>query len=122
MSRKEKLIVQQTRLIEGEIRAGVFGVLLEVAGIPKKVVHLLHPIQLVLMKVYILENYLFFVTFYFFIFLIFYIELEQRLDYVLRAGGLGRNYLYTVRAHTAYWNNYDVAYFVLTKLFPNLET
>lgn len=49
-------------------------------------------------------------------------ELEQRLDYVLRAGGLGRNYLYTVRAHTAYWNNYDVAYFVLTKLFPNLET
>uniref|UniRef100_A0A0C9RME8 DDHD1_3 protein n=1 Tax=Fopius arisanus TaxID=64838 RepID=A0A0C9RME8_9HYME len=49
-------------------------------------------------------------------------ELEQRLDYVLRAGGMGRNYLYTVRAHTAYWNNYDVAYFVLTRLFPNLET
>ncbi|XP_044574971.1 phospholipase DDHD1-like [Cotesia glomerata] len=49
-------------------------------------------------------------------------ELEQRLDYVLRAGGLGRNYLYTVTAHTAYWSNYDVAYFVLTRLFPNLET
>ncbi|XP_015126748.1 phospholipase DDHD1 [Diachasma alloeum] len=49
-------------------------------------------------------------------------ELEQRLDYVLRAGAMGRNYLYTVRAHTAYWNNYDVAYFVLTRLFPNLET
>ncbi|XP_034942772.1 phospholipase DDHD1-like [Chelonus insularis] len=48
-------------------------------------------------------------------------ELEQRLDYVLRPGGLGRNYLYTVTAHTAYWNNYDVAYFVLTRLFPNLE-
>ncbi|KAK0181259.1 hypothetical protein PV327_003557 [Microctonus hyperodae] len=49
-------------------------------------------------------------------------ELEQRLDYVLRAGGLGRNYLYTVTAHTAYWSNYDVAFFVLTRLFPNLET
>ncbi|KYN08226.1 Phospholipase DDHD1 [Cyphomyrmex costatus] len=49
-------------------------------------------------------------------------ELAQRLDYVLRAVGLGRNYLYTVTAHTAYWNNYDVAYFVLTRLFPMLET
>lgn len=50
------------------------------------------------------------------------LELTQRLDYVLRAVGLGRNYLYTVTAHTAYWNNYDVAYFVLTRLFPTLET
>lgn len=50
------------------------------------------------------------------------LELAQRLDYVLRAVGLGRNYLYTVTAHTAYWNNYDVAYFVLTRLFPALET
>ncbi|XP_046741833.1 phospholipase DDHD1-like isoform X1 [Diprion similis] len=49
-------------------------------------------------------------------------ELKPRLDYVLRAVGLGRNYLYTVTAHTAYWSNYDVAYFVLTKLFPTLET
>lgn len=49
-------------------------------------------------------------------------ELSQRLDYVLRAVGLGRNYLYTVAAHTRYWNNYDVAYFVLTRLFPTLET
>ncbi|RLU26939.1 hypothetical protein DMN91_000738 [Ooceraea biroi] len=49
-------------------------------------------------------------------------ELAQRLDYVLRAIGLGRNYLYTVAAHTAYWSNYDVAYFVLTRLFPTLET
>ncbi|XP_031843425.1 phospholipase DDHD1 isoform X2 [Nomia melanderi] len=48
-------------------------------------------------------------------------ELSQRLDYVLRAS-LGRNYLYTVAAHTTYWSNYDVAYFVLTRLFPTLET
>lgn len=57
----------------------------------------------------------------FFIFC-FRLELTQRLDYVLRAVGLGRNYLYTVTAHTAYWNNYDVAYFVLTRLFPTPET
>ncbi|XP_024936658.1 phospholipase DDHD1 isoform X2 [Cephus cinctus] len=49
-------------------------------------------------------------------------ELEQRLDYVLRAVGLGRTYLSTVTAHTGYWSNYDVAYFVLTRLFPTLET
>ncbi|CAK9810627.1 Phospholipase DDHD1 [Anthophora quadrimaculata] len=48
-------------------------------------------------------------------------ELAQRLDYVLRAS-LGRNYLYTLAAHTTYWSNYDVAYFVLTRLFPTLET
>ncbi|XP_053992213.1 phospholipase DDHD1-like isoform X1 [Hylaeus volcanicus] len=48
-------------------------------------------------------------------------ELAQRWDYVLRAS-LGRNYLYTVAAHTTYWSNYDVAYFVLTRLFPTLET
>ncbi|KAK2581696.1 hypothetical protein KPH14_002183 [Odynerus spinipes] len=49
-------------------------------------------------------------------------ELTQRLDYVLRAVGLGRNYLYAVVAHTRYWSNYDVAYFVLTRLFPTIET
>ncbi|CAD1480945.1 unnamed protein product, partial [Heterotrigona itama] len=48
-------------------------------------------------------------------------ELTQRLDYVLRAS-LGRNYFYTLAAHTTYWSNYDVAYFVLTRLFPTLET
>ncbi|XP_026668431.1 phospholipase DDHD1-like [Ceratina calcarata] len=48
-------------------------------------------------------------------------ELTERLDYVLRAS-LGRNYLYTLAAHTTYWSNYDVAYFVLTRLFPTLET
>lgn len=48
-------------------------------------------------------------------------ELTQRLDYVLRAS-LGRNYLYSLAAHTTYWSNYDVAYFVLTRLFPTLET
>ncbi|KAJ8674260.1 hypothetical protein QAD02_005522 [Eretmocerus hayati] len=49
-------------------------------------------------------------------------ELAQRLDYVLQAVGIGRNYLYSVTAHTAYWSNCDVAYFVLTKAFPTLET
>ncbi|XP_016843553.1 phospholipase DDHD1 isoform X2 [Nasonia vitripennis] len=49
-------------------------------------------------------------------------ELSQRLDYVLQAVGIGRNYLYSVTAHTAYWTNCDVAYFVLTRIFPTLET
>ncbi|XP_058790056.1 phospholipase DDHD1-like isoform X2 [Phymastichus coffea] len=49
-------------------------------------------------------------------------ELAQRLDYVLQAVGIGRNYLYSVTAHTAYWTNCDVAYFVLTRTFPTLET
>ncbi|XP_014219125.1 phospholipase DDHD1-like [Copidosoma floridanum] len=49
-------------------------------------------------------------------------ELPQRLDYGLQAVGIGRNYLYTVTAHTAYWTNCDVAYFVLTKIFPCLES
>ncbi|XP_014226688.1 phospholipase DDHD1-like isoform X1 [Trichogramma pretiosum] len=49
-------------------------------------------------------------------------ELSQRLDYVLQAVGIGRNYLYSVTAHTAYWSNCDVAYFVLTRIFPSLET
>ncbi|XP_011504697.1 PREDICTED: phospholipase DDHD1-like, partial [Ceratosolen solmsi marchali] len=50
-------------------------------------------------------------------------ELAQRLDYVLQAVRIiGPDYLYSVRAHTAYWNNWDVAYFVLTRIFPTLET
>ena len=51
-----------------------------------------------------------------------FVELSHRLDYVLRPSGLGRNYLTTLTSHTGYWHNYDVAYFVMTKLFPNLET
>ncbi|XP_069684791.1 phospholipase DDHD1-like isoform X2 [Periplaneta americana] len=46
---------------------------------------------------------------------------HQRLDYVLRETNLGGSYLSALTSHTAYWTNYDVAYFVLTRLFPDLE-
>jgi hypothetical protein len=45
---------------------------------------------------------------------------HQRLDYVLRDTNLGASYLSALTSHTAYWSNYDVAYFVLTRLFHNL--
>jgi hypothetical protein len=40
---------------------------------------------------------------------------------VLRETNLGGSYLSALTSHTAYWSNYDVAYFVLTRLFPDLE-
>lgn len=46
---------------------------------------------------------------------------HQRLDYVLRETNLAGSYFSALTSHTAYWNNYDVAYFVLTRLFPDLE-
>lgn len=47
--------------------------------------------------------------------------LEHRLDYVLRDSNLGGPYISAITSHTDYWRNYDVAYFVLTRLFPELE-
>jgi DDHD domain. len=38
---------------------------------------------------------------------------------VLRDTNLG-SYLSALTSHTAYWSNYDVAYFVLTRLFHGL--
>ncbi|RZF32862.1 hypothetical protein LSTR_LSTR009977 [Laodelphax striatellus] len=47
--------------------------------------------------------------------------LEHRLDYVLRSSGVGISYWSAMTSHTGYWNNPDVAYFILTQIFPNLE-
>ncbi|XP_034235405.1 phospholipase DDHD1-like [Thrips palmi] len=47
--------------------------------------------------------------------------LEHRMDYVLRDSNLGGPYISAITSHTDYWRNYDVAYFVLTRLFPELE-
>ncbi|XP_050421113.1 phospholipase DDHD1-like isoform X2 [Adelges cooleyi] len=49
--------------------------------------------------------------------------LNPRLDYVLRdsIGGSASNYLSMLYTHTSYWSNYDVAYFVYTRLFPESE-
>lgn len=49
--------------------------------------------------------------------------LEHRLDYVLTSGTSGPLVVRSVLvSHTAYWSNYDVAFFVLTRIFPELES
>ncbi|XP_071441965.1 phospholipase DDHD1-like isoform X2 [Hetaerina americana] len=47
--------------------------------------------------------------------------LEHRIDYILREGNLGATYLSALTSHTAYWSNYDAAYFILTHLIPELK-
>lgn len=47
--------------------------------------------------------------------------LDYRLDYILRESNLGVSYLSALTSHTAYWTNYDIAYFILTQIFPELE-
>lgn len=49
--------------------------------------------------------------------------LNHRLDYILRdsIGGSASNYLSMFYTHTSYWSNYDVAYFIYTRLFPELD-
>ncbi|KAF6209225.1 hypothetical protein GE061_014970 [Apolygus lucorum] len=48
--------------------------------------------------------------------------LEHRLDYVLTSGAAGPFVVRSVLvSHTAYWSNNDVAFFVLTRIFPELE-
>ncbi|KAK6633658.1 hypothetical protein RUM44_004265 [Polyplax serrata] len=48
--------------------------------------------------------------------------LDYRLDYILRESNLGVSYLSALTSHTAYWTNYDVAYFILTQIFPEFES
>ncbi|XP_075237499.1 phospholipase DDHD1-like isoform X2 [Lycorma delicatula] len=47
--------------------------------------------------------------------------LEHRLDYVLRSSSVGISYWSAMTSHTGYWSNPDVAYFILTQIFPDLE-
>ncbi|CAB3360157.1 Hypothetical predicted protein [Cloeon dipterum] len=47
--------------------------------------------------------------------------LEHRLDFVLRENQLATSYFAALTSHTAYWENYDVAFFILTRMFPQLE-
>ncbi|XP_026466349.1 phospholipase DDHD1-like isoform X2 [Ctenocephalides felis] len=49
------------------------------------------------------------------------IKLTNRVDYAIRETGLAMNYWSAITSHTSYWTNYDVAYFVLSRLFPDLE-
>ena len=46
-------------------------------------------------------------------------RLAYRMDYCVRESG--NSYIAAVTSHTSYWGNKDIAFFVLTKLFPELE-
>ena len=46
-------------------------------------------------------------------------RLAYRMDYCVRESG--NSYIAAVTSHTSYWTNKDIAFFVLTKLFPELE-
>ncbi|KAH3854843.1 phospholipase DDHD1-like [Dreissena polymorpha] len=50
-------------------------------------------------------------------------DLEYRLDYTLPySGGITRGYISVVTSHTSYWNNLDVACFILSHLHPTLQS
>ena len=46
-------------------------------------------------------------------------RLAYRMDYVLKENG--NTYISAITSHTAYWCNADMAYFMLTKIHPELE-
>lgn len=46
-------------------------------------------------------------------------RLAYRMDYCVRESG--NSYIAAVTSHTSYWANKDIAFFVLSKLFPELE-
>jgi hypothetical protein len=41
------------------------------------------------------------------------------MDYVVKE--TGNSYISAVTSHTAYWGHRDIAFFILAKLFPELE-
>ncbi|XP_052058815.1 phospholipase DDHD1-like isoform X2 [Mytilus californianus] len=48
-------------------------------------------------------------------------DLEYRIDYQIRLGNFTNSYISLLTSHTSYWGNKDLAYFILTHLFPGLE-
>ncbi|CAC5358178.1 DDHD1 [Mytilus coruscus] len=48
-------------------------------------------------------------------------DLEYRIDYQIRLGNFTNSYISLLTSHTSYWGNKDLAYFILTHLFPSLE-
>lgn len=48
--------------------------------------------------------------------------LPYRLDYTLRDMGMANNYLSAITSHTSYWNNYDIAHFILSNLQPEVAS
>ncbi|KAF2365050.1 DDHD domain [Trinorchestia longiramus] len=52
----------------------------------------------------------------------YYLSQGQRIDHVLREGSMESSYISALTSHTSYWSNYDVAHFLLTVLYPHLQT
>lgn len=48
--------------------------------------------------------------------------LPYRIDYMLRDSFITNNYIWAITSHTNYWNNYDVAYFILSRLFVEVNS
>ena len=46
-------------------------------------------------------------------------RLAYRMDYMLKE--TGNTYIQAITSHTAYWSNPDLAYFMLTKIHPELD-
>ena len=46
-------------------------------------------------------------------------RLAYRMDYCVKE--TGNSYIAAVTSHTSYWANKDIAFFILTKMFPELE-
>ena len=47
---------------------------------------------------------------------------SERIDFVLREGSMESSYISALTSHTSYWTNLDVAHFLLTILYPDLQT
>ncbi|KAK7086335.1 Phospholipase ddhd1 [Halocaridina rubra] len=49
------------------------------------------------------------------------VGLPDRIDFVLREGSMENSYISAVTSHTAYWTNYDVAHFILSIMYPDIQ-
>ena len=47
---------------------------------------------------------------------------SRRIDFVLREGSMESSYISALTSHTSYWTNLDIAHFLLTILYPDLQT
>jgi len=49
------------------------------------------------------------------------LDLEYRIDYTLKPGRMENAYIASLTSHTSYWENADVALFVMSKIYPDCE-
>lgn len=54
-------------------------------------------------------------------FVLYFSELEYRLDYQVRERSMENSYISLLTSHTSYWTNKDIVLFILVHLFPQLQ-